>query len=361
MLLRYWNYDDNGFLVQPVSDTELEISAIPPPTGQAGRPFRRLKQVDRELEHRVVMYVKEQITCVAEELLTDLTRRFPPEPLMKALRIVYPEFFREKPRIEDVTAALDVLERYYGTPRPAPSGTGQLTPLIDTAKLREQRAAFLLEARERAELLSEAVTRGAKYPKGLLTAFWTDLTRNPGVADSISEYGRLAQLAATIVPGSVETERVFSVMSYIKNKQRNRLLQPHLSACIRLKLQEWYRVACQLPVRSCAAALAGSGAPPAQRRLRGGGRLICARTFSSANWRYVSLCIQDVYSLYKRPTHQAHSRIVSQRCSNSFNTLLVLDDGWLEGFTEALSVCVVGDTASLEEVWLGNVWRSVCV
>ncbi|GLC39957.1 hypothetical protein PLESTM_000972400 [Pleodorina starrii] len=111
-------YDDSGFLIQPVRDIELEISAIPPPTGQAGRPFHRLKQMDRELEHRVVI-----------------------------------------------------------------------------------------------------------------------------VADSISEYGQLAQLAATIVPGSVEVECTFSVMSYIKNKQHNRLLQPHLiSACIRLKLQEWYGV-----------------------------------------------------------------------------------------------------------------------
>ncbi|PNH11981.1 hypothetical protein TSOC_001132 [Tetrabaena socialis] len=44
-----------------------------------------------------------------------------------------------------------------------------------------------------------------------------DLTHVPGVADSCSEYVRLAQLAATNVPGSVEAERAFSTMSYIKN------------------------------------------------------------------------------------------------------------------------------------------------
>ncbi|PNG93959.1 hypothetical protein TSOC_015291 [Tetrabaena socialis] len=117
-----------------------------------------------------------------------------------------------------------------------------LSPLIDVAKLREQRSAYMLEAKERAEVLCAALDRGATYPKGTFTAFWTDLTRVPGVADSCSEYARLARLAATIVPGSVEAERAFSTMSYIKNKQRNRLKQPHLSACVRMKVQDWYSV-----------------------------------------------------------------------------------------------------------------------
>ncbi|PNH02016.1 hypothetical protein TSOC_012035 [Tetrabaena socialis] len=81
-----------------------------------------------------------------------------------------------------------------------------------------------------------------RYDSSVSVAFWTDLTRVPGVADSCSEYVRLAQLAATIVPGSVEAERAFSTMSYIKNKQRNHLKQPHLSACVRLKGQDCYSV-----------------------------------------------------------------------------------------------------------------------
>ncbi|GLC46694.1 hypothetical protein PLESTM_001913200 [Pleodorina starrii] len=203
-------YDDSGFLSQPVSDVELEIFAIPPPNGQVDMPFRRLKQVDRE-------------------------------PLTMALHIVYPEFF-----------PLDDLERYYvrhprASSLPA-ARAGQLTPLIDMVKLREQCAVFLLETRERAELLFEAVTCQAvqSTPRAFSPRSGRISLGTPcGVVDSISEYVRLTQLAATMVPGSsVEVERTFSVMSYIKNKQRNRLPQPHLSACIRRKLQEWYDDRC---------------------------------------------------------------------------------------------------------------------
>ncbi|PNH09395.1 hypothetical protein TSOC_003978 [Tetrabaena socialis] len=31
-------------------------------------------------------------------------------------------------------------------------------------------------------------------------------------------------------------------MRYIKNKHRDLLEQPHLSACVRLKVQDWYSV-----------------------------------------------------------------------------------------------------------------------
>ena len=37
-----------------------------------------------------------------------------------------------------------------------------------------------------------------------------------------------------MVPGSVEEERMFSAMKYLKNLQRNRLLEEHLTLCARL-------------------------------------------------------------------------------------------------------------------------------
>jgi hypothetical protein len=46
-----------------------------------------------------------------------------------------------------------------------------------------------------------------------------------------SEWMKLAELALVMVPGSVKDERVFSEMDYIKDARRNRLQNPHLSAC----------------------------------------------------------------------------------------------------------------------------------
>jgi len=36
-----------------------------------------------------------------------------------------------------------------------------------------------------------------------------------------------------MVPGSVEDERMFSAMKYLRNPQRNRLQQQHLTCCAR--------------------------------------------------------------------------------------------------------------------------------
>ena len=47
------------------------------------------------------------------------------------------------------------------------------------------------------------------------------------------EWLKLAELVLVLVPGSVEDERVFSSMKYLKNPQRSSLQEQHLTACAR--------------------------------------------------------------------------------------------------------------------------------
>ena len=56
------------------------------------------------------------------------------------------------------------------------------------------------------------------------------------------EWIRLRKMALTVVPGSVEAERLFSDMSFIKNSLRNRLQQEHLSGALCCYNQPWYTV-----------------------------------------------------------------------------------------------------------------------
>jgi hypothetical protein len=51
---------------------------------------------------------------------------------------------------------------------------------------------------------------------------------------SVSEWLKLAEAVFVLVPVSVEDERMFSSMKFLKNLQRNRLGQQHLTACARL-------------------------------------------------------------------------------------------------------------------------------
>ena len=55
----------------------------------------------------------------------------------------------------------------------------------------------------------------------------------PTATVNLSEWGGLAELALVMVPGSVEAERMFSTMSFIKDNLRN-WLTTHLSPCARI-------------------------------------------------------------------------------------------------------------------------------
>ena len=66
-----------------------------------------------------------------------------------------------------------------------------------------------------------------------------DLSSSPGQADAISEWIKLAQLVLVQVHGSSEDERMFSAMSYLKNKYRNKLDEPHLNEVARFFHQQW--------------------------------------------------------------------------------------------------------------------------
>jgi len=52
-----------------------------------------------------------------------------------------------------------------------------------------------------------------------------------GDLQQFGEFFELEELVMVMVPGSVENERVFSAMKNLRNPQRNRLQQEHLTCC----------------------------------------------------------------------------------------------------------------------------------
>ncbi len=64
----------------------------------------------------------------------------------------------------------------------------------------------------------------------------------PAVFPLISEWAAAAQLVIVMVPGSVEEERLFSVMNFLKDDTRNSLCL-HLEAAVRIFSQQKYNTA----------------------------------------------------------------------------------------------------------------------
>ncbi len=65
--------------------------------------------------------------------------------------------------------------------------------------------------------------------------------RAPAMADACSEFLPLYELAMVLVPGSVEDERMFSAMNFIRSDRRNGWKANHLTVCARLFNDALYR------------------------------------------------------------------------------------------------------------------------
>jgi hypothetical protein len=72
---------------------------------------------------------------------------------------------------------------------------------------------------------------------------WQRIQAMPSTSEAVSEYLKLAELVATIPIGSVADERLFSTLSFCKNKIRNRLKNDHLNIVVRGFQQQIYSFA----------------------------------------------------------------------------------------------------------------------
>ena len=65
---------------------------------------------------------------------------------------------------------------------------------------------------------------------------WQSMTTSDAAEVRLSEYIKLAKLAMTVVGTSVNDERAFSAISFVKSPERNRL-DEHLEVAVRAKYQ----------------------------------------------------------------------------------------------------------------------------
>lgn len=69
--------------------------------------------------------------------------------------------------------------------------------------------------------------------EGSVTRLWKYIVENATLHVSMLEYLKLVDLCLTMILGSVEDERVFSALGFLKSKLRNKL-DKNLENCLRL-------------------------------------------------------------------------------------------------------------------------------
>ena len=107
-------------------------------------------------------------------------------------------------------------------------------PILSIQRLDEQACMFKLAMKGNAH----AAMQG-DLPVNPLTRLWRRIEANGLLRNKLSEYLKIVELAVVTVLGSVEDERTFSTLSFMKNRLRNRL-STHLPLVVGMHAQEFY-------------------------------------------------------------------------------------------------------------------------
>jgi len=131
-------------------------------------------------------------------------------------------------RAEFMQAVASLASRYGTSLQPVLS-TLDLPAPLDGTKLQEQ-------ADDAYRLLTQANALKTKTT----AEFWHSVRSNVDLRHKLSAFVTLADIALVQVPGSVEEERLFSKLNFIKDERRNRLDEEHLNACLMLATQRMF-------------------------------------------------------------------------------------------------------------------------
>ncbi|KAJ9520685.1 hypothetical protein QJQ45_007546 [Haematococcus lacustris] len=203
----------------------VQLYAIPP-------KGRRAALVPASDFQQHVDSAKQELAATADAVVRDLHSRFLPPEHAKGLAIVYAHYWDKQPSDEDFLERLAIVKARYCMD--ATLANGQLAPaLLDQQKLSAQQSAFVEVMRCQAEHRVE-LSSAAANPAKETTKLWRYLAGQPITKADILEYIKLAELALVMTPGSVEEERMFSAMAYLKDDTRNRLHECHLNVCARV-------------------------------------------------------------------------------------------------------------------------------
>jgi hypothetical protein len=113
-------------------------------------------------------------------------------------------------------------------------GRRQVAQPLDAYKLDWQQSLFKLTMKQNAKKAMEVPD-----DVNLVSKLWQRVGCNGLLQNRLSEYMHLAEIAITVVLGSIEDERTFSNLAFIKNKVRNRL-GGHLDTTVRMYSQGFY-------------------------------------------------------------------------------------------------------------------------
>lgn len=152
--------------------------------------------------------------------------------------IIYPQYWSKGGNEETFAAHLQIIKDNYCVPKHIGTGKDEklIPPVLDAWRLETQQGMFKTAMMSNAERVMEP-----PFDVNPLTRLWRLLSANFHTNSLFSEYVKLAEIAMVHVLGSVEDERCFSSVSFLKDKLRN-ALEEHLPLVVGMYSQKIYTI-----------------------------------------------------------------------------------------------------------------------
>ena len=171
------------------------------------------------------------IVEIAQSLSDELDRRFAQQELLDTFGIIYPQYWKQEGADRSFPHHLSVLKNHYCHAKVLQGDAGEL---LSSSNLDNQLGLFKVTMKANAEAACSPPLSVNPVVK-----LWNTLSQSRHLQKLISEYFKLAEIGCCLVLGSVEDERCFSTLKFLKSCHRNRL-EKHLPLVVRMFGQKYY-------------------------------------------------------------------------------------------------------------------------
>jgi hypothetical protein len=179
---------------------------------------------------------------MAQSLSDELDRRFPQQELLDAFGIVYPQYWKQPGADDSFSHHLAVIKKFYchskvlnaGKPLYEGGGSHTASEMLSGSMLDNQQGLFRTTMKANCDAACSLASN-----INPLILLWRNLSESRHLCKLISEYFKLAEIGCCLVLGSVEDERCFSTLKFLKSCHRNRLGK-HLPLVVQMFGQKFY-------------------------------------------------------------------------------------------------------------------------
>jgi hypothetical protein len=194
------------------------------------------EQVARAAFDDILSSIKGQCRDAAEMLIAELGKRFPDHKLMNALGIVFPQYWLQHNCDEFFPLHMKTLRQHFCETRSVSKGdvAKQIQAPLDARTLGFQTSLFKLTMKSHAKAVMEE-----PRDKNPVTKLWEKIGSNALMLNRLSEFFKVAEIVMTVVLRSVEDERTFLMLGFMKSKLWNQLGR-HLDNCVKLFSQPFF-------------------------------------------------------------------------------------------------------------------------